>query len=112
MAYDGAGNLTAHSYPDGSRETYAYDTRGNLTEFVNRAGRAIRLTYNAQDLVTRKTYEDGAHIDYVYDAHRNVTAATLTPAAGAVQVTSFQYDAGDRLHAHHLPQRPLRRLRL
>ena len=97
MAYDSAGNLTVHSYPDGSRETYAYDARGNLTEFVNRAGRAIRLTYNAQDLVTRKTYEDGAHIDYVYDAHRNVTAATLTPAAGAVQMTSFQYDAGDRL---------------
>lgn len=97
MAYDSAGNLTAHRYPDGSRETYAYDAHGNLTEFVNRAGRTIRLTYNAQDLVTRKTYEDGAHIDYAHDAHRNVTAATLTPAAGAVQVTSFQYDAGDRL---------------
>lgn len=97
MAYDSAGNLTAHSYPDGSRETYAYDAHGNLTEFVNRAGRAIRLTYNAQDLVTRKTYEDGARIDYVYDAHRNVTSATLTPATGAVQVTSLQYDAGDRL---------------
>ena len=90
--YDVAGNLTGTRYADGTRETAVYDEFGNAASVTDRAGRTTRLTYNDAGQVTREEYADGTVVTYRYDAR-----GRLVEAADPAGVTTFAYDAADRL---------------
>ena len=65
---------------------------GNLSESVNRRGRAIDYQYNARGLLTKKTFAGGAESNFTYDVRGNLK--TAIDARGTI---SLDYDAADRL---------------
>ncbi len=86
------GNPTSVTYADGTVERVSYDALGNPLSWTNRRVAAIASAYNTAGQVTRKTFADGSQEDFTYDARGNLASAT--DAGG---VTTFTYDAGDRL---------------
>jgi YD repeat-containing protein len=58
--YNTKGDLVAITYPDGSRETTAYDSLGNIIESVNRRRRPTTFTSDERGRVTRETFSDGS----------------------------------------------------
>ncbi len=90
--YDTDGNRTAIAFTDGTRIEYTYDAQGRLVSTTNRRAQTTTFMYEPHGLVLREDYNDGSHTDFTYDSHRN-----LTSASGPTGVTSFEYDAADRL---------------
>ena len=43
--YDSMGHLTAYVYPDGKKETYAYDSQWRMITFHDRSGRLTTFNY-------------------------------------------------------------------
>lgn len=90
--YDEQGNLTSISYPDGSREEWERDGRGQASTWTNRRGRVISFEYDAAGRILRKEYADGGSADYRHDAK-----GRLVEAEDARGVTSFTYNEHDYL---------------
>ncbi len=110
LAYDGDGDLTSKSTPDGnsggelSTTTYGYDTDGEQTSSVAPDGNLTGA--NAADFTTTSTYDDdgnvtavtvgGAsghsvvprHTSYTYDPNGNRTASTETTSPELIGTTS------------------------
>lgn len=57
--YDGNGNLTSVTHPDGETVTYIYDTNGNLVKVTNIDGYSIQYTYDNLGKVTKITEKSG-----------------------------------------------------
>lgn len=89
FATDSRGNPTTMTYPDGSTESFGYDSVGNLTSATNRRNQTISFIYNAQGQVTRKSYPDGRTINYSYNARGNLTSA----ADSLTGTIAMQYDS-------------------
>jgi RHS repeat-associated protein len=83
-AYD----LTGVTYADGSAETYARDSKGNLTLFTDAAGYTTGLTYNpqGQPLTIVNALNGTTALTYNQDG----TPASLKTPAG--NTTTFAYD--------------------
>ena len=90
-------DLTRADYPDGSSLQFAYDGRGNTTEWINRIGEtweyryndrgqlttaidpvrgATRYTYNADATLAASVDADGNAIAYHYDKYRRPIGMT------------------------------------
>jgi YD repeat-containing protein len=111
-AYDAQGNLEQIIYADGSRQTFSYNSQGDVTVSVNRRGQDIDYTYNSRGLLTKKVFADGTEATFAYDSRGNLIRATdadsdvtygydtanrLTSVNyGAGRTLSFSYDAGGR----------------
>jgi YD repeat-containing protein len=117
--YDGVGQLTQVTLPDGSSLTYTYDTAHRLTAIADSLGNKIAYTLDAMGNRTREQVLDPANVlaqtrsrvydalnhlaqeigaqnqttQYTYDNQGNVTSVT-DPLNRA---TSNQYDALNRL---------------
>jgi RHS repeat-associated protein len=85
FSYDGAGNLTAIAYADGTLERYAYDAPGNLAAHINRRGQRIDYTYDIHGRFIRKDYSDGKFVTYAYDDAGRMTEAADTSGTIAMQ---------------------------
>jgi RHS repeat-associated protein len=96
--YDGEGNLTATSYPDGTIEQFGYDTFGNPFSLMNRRGQMISRTYNAAGQITQEIFPDASTVTYTYDARDRLETTTDTQGT-----TTFQYDPADRLSRIEYP---------
>ena len=59
MAYDGNGNLTAETDPDGNVTTFQYDGNNNQTVTINPLGNKTTTTYTAAEQVSTVTDADG-----------------------------------------------------
>ena len=113
--YDPAGNRLALEARRGSglvyEARYAYDAADRLTRATDQlSGYAVSFTYNADYSVSALAHSSGARegytydaggralsvLDYVYDPVGNPTQVTLTAAGGSL-VSSYTYDALDRL---------------
>jgi len=90
--YTNTGNLSSINYTDGSKETFSYDTLGNLTISVNRRGQKIDYTYNTKGLLLSKKYPDGKTATYTYDTRGNLLTAVDSDSS-----VSYTYDTADRL---------------
>lgn len=56
--YDPEGHLIAYLYPDGKRDTYAYDSSWRLVQFTSRDGAVTQYRYGADgtmEVVTAPT---------------------------------------------------------
>jgi RHS repeat-associated protein len=121
-AYDPAGNRTSLTYPNGvvarytydalnrltqlanntsggstlSDFTYAFDAASNRLSVVEQGGRAVSYAYDVSYRLTQEQIVDptlgNQTIGYTYDAAGNRLSQTINGA-----VTSFSYDANDRL---------------
>jgi len=90
--YDDYGNLISTNYPDGSRQFWAYDTLGQITEWTNGRGNVTSYAYNGNGQITSKTYADGSQTEAVYDARGNTLSTT-----DSTGTTAYTNDANDRL---------------
>ncbi len=86
------GNLQTIIFADGSQQQYAYDALGNVTQFVNQLGQAIRYSYGTQGLLTGEGFADGTSASFSYDVHQNLIS--MTDPTGT---TSFTYNAAGQL---------------
>lgn len=66
--YDwGLNGLAAITHPDGVKETFDRDSRGNVLAFVNGRGERVALSYDHRNQMTDKTFQDGTAEHYEYD---------------------------------------------
>jgi RHS repeat-associated protein len=105
--YDRAGRLTevknAHGASVLSQYDYSYDPAGNPTE-VDSPGSVRTFTYDPSDRLQRVCYQASCpattdpYTRYSYDGVGN-RSAERQGGAGGEQLTSYSYDAADRLTA-------------
>ncbi|BCJ42480.1 hypothetical protein GCM10010168_07780 [Actinoplanes ianthinogenes] len=77
--------------PDGSTETYAYDSAGHRTSRTDALGRTTTWTYDAQGNELTATDPAGHTSSATYDTHGN--QLTATDAAGGVRRWTYNADS-------------------
>ncbi len=87
-------DMTRIDYPDGTRDDFSYDTKGNLLGRTDRAGKTGAYTYNSRGQLLTATNPDGGVVTYTYNA--DGTPASAKDPAG--NTTTFDYDALKRLN--------------
>ena len=101
--YDKVGNRTSLSYPNGSSQTWAYDTRNRLisTKIYNANGAVIQsfdYTLHPTGRRTKITELDGRTSDYTYNDRYWLTTETITDAINGNYSASYTYDnVGNRV---------------
>ena len=63
FAYDGHGNLTRTTFPDGTTKTATYDLAGQKTTETDQAGRALQFAYDAAGRLIRVDQRRGGSHD-------------------------------------------------
>jgi RHS repeat-associated protein len=97
--YDATGNLLTTTTPSpggktaGSKTSFAYDSKGELTQVTDPLGHITKLTYTPAGLVSAITDPLNNVTSYQYDARGNRTA--ITDALN--HQAAFQYDFRNRL---------------
>lgn len=110
-------DLAGITHPDGRTETFHRDARGNVTNYVDRAGASWGTTYNhrgqpltlsrpdggmrtftyhADGTLASETNSDDGVTVYVYDALRRLTGIQYPDGSGE----QWALDARDRVTAH------------
>ncbi|MDD3179011.1 MAG: DUF6531 domain-containing protein [Opitutaceae bacterium] len=80
-AYDGYGNPQSITYPDSTTDSFTYNARGDLTQFIDRNNAKTTCAYNARrqrthviqwegatQYDTQTVYDDAGDVDYTLDA--------------------------------------------
>jgi YD repeat-containing protein len=67
-AYDAASNRTSFTAPDGSTNTYAYDTLNRLSTLTNSLTGQFGLSYDALSRRTALNRPNGVNTTYGYDS--------------------------------------------
>lgn len=102
--YDGVGNQTSVSYPDGTTATKEYDLVHNLTTVIEEDGHTTSYTYDGMRRVTHMDYPDGWQEDYHYDSIGQLLAIEDTDPTQKdmkQQKNTFEYDVcGNMIHEY------------
>ncbi len=93
MQVDYHGNILAKNYPDGSKETFVYDSAGNQIAAANQRGLTIHKQYNARGQPVYITYPDGTAESYIY----NLWGAVVSHTAKNGTVTKYTRDHQHRI---------------
>ena len=80
-------------YPDTAARSFTYDTKGNITQITDEAGKIWKYTFNTRGQVLTVTNPLLGVTTYTYDANGNL-ATSQEPDQGA---TTYTYDARFRL---------------
>ncbi|TGB18773.1 DUF6531 domain-containing protein, partial [Streptomyces palmae] len=81
--------------PDGTRETWQWDTEGNLALYTDAAGHTTTHTHTHFDLPATRTDPDGARYAFTYDTELRLIAVTNPQE----RRWTYEYDAAGRLVA-------------
>jgi RHS repeat-associated protein len=92
FAYDGRGNATEWADQTGETWQYQYNDRGQITAMIDPAGGVTRYTYNVDATLASNTDADGNTIVHQYDEHRRPIGVTY-PDGRSIGLT---YDLLDR----------------
>jgi RHS repeat-associated protein len=88
-------DLTSAVYPDGSSESFEYDSSGNVVTRVNRAGQRWLNTYNSHGQPLTLTAPNGAKTVFTYTQD---SASTLSSVQSPdTSVVNLRYDSLKRL---------------
>jgi RHS repeat-associated protein len=87
-------DLTGVTYPDGTTESFEYDSIGNMSSRTDRAGHVWSFTYNSNGQVLTATNPAGGITTNIYNT--DSTLASHTDPAG--NTTTFGYDSLKRLN--------------
>ena len=88
MTYDGNDKLTEAVFADGSKQTWGYNTVGDMVSTTTRAGDVIGYTWSA-DGTLLSTAIAGNQYEYAYNNEGSLTAAS---DAAANRNLGFEYD--------------------
>lgn len=119
LTYDGYGNITAATNALGETYSNTYDIVGNLIAQTDPAGNGDSYEYDGNRRLTRVTHADGSFRTFTYDCcsliattdenghtttidrNKLLLPTSITDPLG--HVTSFDYDANNRLVKTTLP---------
>ncbi|HYG11873.1 MAG TPA: RHS repeat-associated core domain-containing protein, partial [Pyrinomonadaceae bacterium] len=100
--YDRMGRRTKRTLPLGMSETYTYDVIGNLISHTNFLGRKTTYAYDEMNQLLSKTPDPASGEPAILYAYTpSGQRASMTDATG---VTTYVYDAQDRLLSKQTPQ--------
>ncbi len=124
LGYDSSGRVVSRSTSSGESETLSWNVVGDPLGHVDESG-ATTWSYDAAGRPTSLVHSDGSAVSWGYDVLGRVVGVTVTPAGGGsartteyrydrvgrveeveqvgIGVTTFGYDAGDRLVSRELP---------
>ncbi|QSX36523.1 RHS repeat-associated core domain-containing protein [Shewanella sedimentimangrovi] len=86
-SYDGNGNLTSETAPNGLVTTYTYDVNNRLQSVKQGTRVARTFTYNALGQLDKVTNPDGSYLDQAFDEGFRATSAVDN--SGAIISTGF-----------------------
>jgi RHS repeat-associated protein len=86
-------DLAQVSYPDGTSESFTYDTSGNVLTRTDRAAKVFTFTYNARGQPLTAQNPLGGVTTFAYDGSGRLASRMDTDTG----LTTFQYDSLDRL---------------
>jgi RHS repeat-associated protein len=90
--------LTSITYPDSSTEQFTYDGVKHVTNYVNRAGQVVKLTYDDAERLAQKEYVGVDNIVTIgYDPANQLTGAVWEAGETNFSQVYFDYDAAGRL---------------
>ncbi len=75
-AYDGADNLSAVTYPDGTQVRYEYDLNDNLVKVTDREGHTTTYVYDAINRITEIHRPNGISTYHTYNGADRITELT------------------------------------
>jgi RHS repeat-associated protein len=90
--YNPGGYLQKATYPDGTFESYTYDSAGRMLTVIDRRGNTMASNvYDANGRVSKQTLADGAIFKFAYilDANGNVTQTDVTDPRGNIERKQF-----------------------
>jgi RHS repeat-associated protein len=104
LNYDGGGRLTSLTVdPSGlsATTTMTYDGVGDITQITRPNGSYLRYTYDGARRVTKVQDNSGAYISYTRDNMGNLTAWQITDSSGNLQLSQTAvFDGLGRLLVH------------
>jgi YD repeat-containing protein len=96
-AYDAASNRTSFTAPDGSTNTYAYDTLGRLTTLTNSLTGQFGFSYDALNRRTALNRPNGVNTSYGYDSLSRLLNVLHKAGTVTLDGAGYTYDnAGNR----------------
>ncbi|MCH9649254.1 MAG: hypothetical protein K0U98_13525 [Deltaproteobacteria bacterium] len=93
MTYDGFGQVTSRTDPNGKATTFQYDGFGSLIEIRDPLGQVTSMTYDLAGRQLSMTDGNGRTTRFAFDAGNNVVAV-IDPKT---QITTYEYALNDRL---------------
>ncbi len=95
--YDAASNRTSLTAPDGSTNTYNYDTLNRLATLTNSLTGQFGFGYDALSRRTQLTRPNGVNTNYNYDALSHLLSVLHQAGSTTLDGASYGYDyAGNR----------------
>jgi len=95
--YDAASNRTGYTAPDGSTNTYSYDTLNRLTSLVNSATGTFGFSYDALSRRTQLTRPNGITTNYSYDSLSRLLSVLHQSGTSTIDGAEYTLDsAGNR----------------
>lgn len=93
--YDGADNLTAITYPDGTKVSYEYDLNDNLIKVTDREGLVTAYVYDAINRVTEIHRPNGISTYNTYNEADQITELSniCDDCGWVVSRYAYTYDA-------------------
>ena len=97
-AYDAASNRTSFTAPDGSTNTYQYDTLNRLSALTNSLTGQFGFGYDALSRRTSLTRPNAVNTGYSYDSVSRLLSVLHHTGATTLDGASYTYDnAGNRI---------------
>ncbi len=95
--YDAASNRTSLTAPDGSTNTYQYDTLNRLATLTNSLTGQFGFGYDALSRRTQLTRPNGVNTNYNYDSVSHLLSVLHQAGSATLDGASYTYDfAGNR----------------
>jgi RHS repeat-associated protein len=95
--YDAASNRTSLTAPDGSTNTYQYDTLNRLSTLTNSLTGQFGFGYDALSRRTQLTRPNGVNTNYTYDSVSHLLSVLHQAGSTILDGASYTYDyAGNR----------------
>jgi RHS repeat-associated protein len=96
--YDAGSNRVAMQAPDGSTNTYAYDTLNRLATLTNSLTGQFGFGYDGLSRRTQMTRPNGVNTNYGYDSLSRLLSVLHQAGAATLDGASYTYDnAGNRV---------------
>jgi RHS repeat-associated protein len=96
-AYDAASNRTSLTAPDGSTNSYNYDTLNRLSSLTNSLTGQFGFGYDALSRRTQLTRPNGVNTNYNYDSVSHLLSVLHQAGSTTLDGASYSYDyAGNR----------------
>jgi RHS repeat-associated protein len=97
-AYDAGSNRTSLTLPDGSNDTYQYDTLNRLAKITDSATGQFTFGYDALSRRTQLIRPNGVNTNYGYDTLSHLLSILHQSGANTLDGATYTYDnAGNRL---------------